>query len=143
MRIQTLPNSPHAINVGVVEIKSRFTGTGQGVGHNAANGEVSSGMDASGSLHDGIETSEVGAAGNLPHDVRRFRLVAPVRGDVPHEAARVVGEASVAVEGGEGGGAQIHGIVCEGAGFDAAATGAGGDGAGAAEGGEVQVAVGD
>ena len=56
-------------------------------------------MNAGNSLEETVKASDVGTAGYESRHFRRLRLIAPDEGEVPRQAARVVVEAAVAVDG--------------------------------------------
>ncbi len=142
LRFEILPDCPHAIDLRVVQIEGRVAGAGKGVEPEAADGKVPAGMNTVEGLEDGVEAAEVGTARDDARDICRLGLVAPGKGQVARQAARVVIEAVVAVERREGERTQVHGVIRERARVDAAATGAGGDLEAEAEGGDVGEAVG-
>lgn len=107
----------------MVQPERGIAGTGIGVVVQAANGEVPARMDTLDCLEDGVEAAELGTRSDGPHDVCGLGLVAPDEGEVTPQAARVVVQTAVAVNGREGDRAEVHCIVHKRALVDTAAAG--------------------
>ena len=123
-----LPQRPNAIDLRVMQIKSRVPARGIRVDTLPTHRKMSARMHSVESLEISIEATEIGTAVDDSRHVRRFRVIAPEQREVADEAARVVSEAVVAVHGRKSNGAQVDGVVGERARIDAAAAGAGGKG---------------